>query len=411
MSDPKNVFQGRTVWLVGVLGLASLVLSLFLMARADDPTPTISKPSALSRSSLGYRALARLLERLGVEVQVRRFAPEERVDQENVLLLFEPEEEYQSETLERAKEVLSQGATVVLVLPKWSATSSDKDPGWVVTPNLLPLETPSALLSGLLALPKEEVVLLRPMKTQRWSALLADGEQPELEEPQLMSLSLSLKVIVASDEGILLGSTSALGGELFVVSDPDLLNTHGIVRGENAVIAYRLFLERLHPKSLIFDETIHGLRYEPSLWRVITEPPLLWMTLQVLAFFVLGVWAGLFRFGSPEPLPPRLQSGKEILVESTAALLASRGELWPSLRKYHQKIMVEVASASAIPLGEDVSQALPQLARLGRQRKTTADIEVLSLEIGSDKAGSPLRALVLAGILYGWRKEMLHGTS
>jgi hypothetical protein len=404
----EEIFSKRVAGLFGAIGLASLLFTVYLFASAEDTPQNVAKPSALSRSALGYQAFARFLASFQIDVYVRRFSPEAIADQRNVLLLFEPEEEHLQNAVQKTKQALALGATVVLSLPKWSYSPNLLKPGWIEAPTQCDRAVPNKVLAALFELQEEEF-LARPGSAKVWPLLLG-GIAPTITAPQFFSKEIPVTPIVASEYGVLIGKTEAFGGELYVISDPDLLNTHGIVQGDNAVLAYRLFLEEINARGVVFDEVIHGLQQTPSLWRELTTAPLWWLTFHLLGILVLGVWAGLFRFGAHIPLPSRLAPGKEALIESAASLLASRAELWPSLERYHHQILFEVAAACMASTNKDVLQHLPALSRLAKQRNIAVDIEAITKEIQSTNAGAPKRALVLAGLLHRWRQEMLRGT-
>lgn len=410
MKTQEALFHKKALWILWGAGLFSLALSLYLLMRTDPSEgEVVSKQSALSRSLIGYRALARLLESFDINVSIQRFSPERLVKAGRPLLLFEPERAHQDEAIARAKRVLERGEVVVLVLPKWEAVPLPENPEWVEAVKPLPIEEPSDLLARLLSLSEGEPLLVRPKEVTSWSAALLGEEAPTLRAPQLLSSAAPVIPIVWSEQGTLLGFTTSLGGTLYVVSDPDLFNTQGLAQGDNAIVTYRFLVERVGAEGVVFDEVIHGLGRPPSRFRELTEPPLVWITLHLLGLLLLGVWAAVFRFGAPEPLPSRLPPGKEILLESASSLLATGGDLWSSVRQYRRILLLEVAHSCALPAELEEAQLLSRLGYLARQRKTTVDIEAVSLEI--DRAGPPKKALILAGMLYRWRQEMLRGTS
>jgi hypothetical protein len=296
------------------------------------------------------------------------------------------------------------------VLPKWSVSANIEQPGWVNPPSQLDAFETSEILYKLFDLAPDTYVA-RPGVVSSWPLLPPKSPSPTIESPQLLSPGLPLDPIIAADEGVLLGHTTRFGGELYILADPDLLNNHGILQGDNVLIAHQLFVGRLKAKTLVFDEVIHGLQQAPSIWRELTEPPLWFLSFHLVGLLVLAIWAGLFRFGAPLPVPSRLPPGKEALVESAASLLSVQSDLWPSLQKYHQQLLFEVASACLASSSRDVSQSVAALARLTKQRKIEVDIEALSQEIASTQSGTPKRALIIAGLLHRWRQEMLRGTS
>ena len=70
----QDLFSRRILWTAGGIALFSLLFSLFVSIRTNDDDKPVAKPSALSRSALGYRALVRFLLSYDVKIQIRRYA-------------------------------------------------------------------------------------------------------------------------------------------------------------------------------------------------------------------------------------------------------------------------------------------------------------------------------------------------
>jgi len=142
---------------------------------------------------------------------------------------------------------------------------------------------------------------------------------------------------------VLIGRVPESG--VHVVVDPDLLNTHGLAHGQNAVIAHRLFVDHLRASSLVVDEVLHGFYQPPSLWTELLALPLLPVTLHVVGLTLLAIAAASARLGAPRPAPPRVPPGKRALVDSTAALLDGGGHHTESVRHYLRMTLRHTAAA------------------------------------------------------------------
>src|SRR5688500_16757540 len=106
--------------LLVLAGVAAFALTLWLMAQAGAPDAALtSGGNALSRSAIGFKALAETLERVGVRAAVARHAPVERATEGNgILVLTEPPSPHGiGKLLEAAAE---EDVRVLIVLPKWS---------------------------------------------------------------------------------------------------------------------------------------------------------------------------------------------------------------------------------------------------------------------------------------------------
>src|SRR6185295_9798356 len=106
-------------------------------------------------------------------------------------------------------------------------------------------------------------------------------------------------------------------------------------RGDNAPIMISL-VERLRGKdgTAVVDESIHTKARRPSLARELFGFPIVLGVLQALIALVIVVWAGLGRFGRPEPVAVGLARGKTALIDNIADLLRIGGHAGPALARY-----------------------------------------------------------------------------
>ena len=109
---------------------------------------------------------------------------------------------------------------------------------------------------------------------------------------------------------------------VYVLSDPDLMNTHGLSDLPTAVLALSTIKNlRSGNAPVQFDVTLNGLGTAPSLLREIFEPPFLGATIcAILAAMLMGFHA-MVRFGSPPPPPPAFARGKAALVNNAADMI------------------------------------------------------------------------------------------
>jgi len=464
-SSRRALFRPRTAAFLtwGILGL--LMVSLFFLIFAE-PVPDVEpgQPDSFSHSAIGYRALLRLLQQEGSEtVLVSRRNSATKVSERVPLVLLEPRSS--PEGLEQLRDLIARAnarrAPVVLVLPKWRGRPGTDPRGWIEEALPLPPATPSRVLAVALdcslvgcdeaaggdpaAEPKAErgagsetaptyglaAEISRPDTLGTWrSSLPGTGElgTPALVSPQLAVLNSDpdsrpesqrtrwVEILLETPEGALLFYVPDL--RLHVVTDPDLLNTSGLARGDNALYAHRLLVDRLQPTSFVVAEEIHGYAIAPSIWRALLRPPLVLVTVHLAAFAVLVLWAGTGRFGSPLPAPPRVAPGKGTLIENTALLLGQGGHFGESVDRYLQWT-VRRAERRFNPYGDGIAGARPQgllrqvarLSRLGERRGVGVDLERVARGAVTlaGRGRDPRRALELARQLYRWRKEMEDG--
>lgn len=350
-----------------------------------------------STSALGYGGLVRLLEARGDPVSVSRFDRElgEYTDTLKIVTLA-------PFGMHGALEELDLAGLALVVLPKWTGPSDPENPKW-----------------------QERV---RPVSTQRIETLLehfdAEAElwrvrapaelqaefgvfRPELGDDLQVIRSDLLEPVVATPAGMVLAKMP--GEEVYILSDPDLVNTAGLARLERARFAAALvdwlrYDDRATP--IAFDATLHGFEQARSVLQMMFDIPFLGATLVGTAVFLMLGWAGAVRFGAPQPAGRAIALGKEALTDSTAGLITmTRRE--PRLAPGYLAL-TRRAAAKAIgaprSLGEDELDAL--FDRVGP--KDGQPFTRLA-DAAANPATSREDLMVKARRLYQWRKEITHG--
>jgi hypothetical protein len=154
---------------------------------------------------------------------------------------------------------------------------------------------------------------------------------PVLTEPvQVLPADAVEERLVWCDQGVLIGRVD----EIWVVSDPDLIENHGLSLSDNADLAVALLRELRRSGALMFDEMIHGHRRDPGFWQALGRFPLVLVPAHLLLLLAFTLWIARGRFGRPLAVPPAIEPGKAFLVDNIAALLRRGGEPGPSLRRY-----------------------------------------------------------------------------
>ena len=193
-----------------------------------------------------------------------------------------------------------------------------------------------------------------------------------------------------------------------MIADPDLLNNHGLGRGDNASAVYRIFTGTLQAKGVVFDETIHGFNRTPGLIAESLRFPIVLTVLQGLVLLVLVLWAGMGRFGKPLPAVTGLAAGKEILIGNTAQMLTGGGHVADSASRYFQQTTRAVAAWYFLPPDLPEPQRLARLQTLSEghgKRLSLAALEADLQRLPEGRRGQD-QAAWIAQRLYQWRVEM-----
>jgi hypothetical protein len=396
--DPSaaDPFPRRLTRLIAVIGGICLVGSMASLLLPGDRPDETALADSTSRSALGHRALVDLLRGQGIPVTVSRHKTVRRASDASLLLVLEPQPD-QIGSGGRDLDALVDGSVcpVLVVLPKWKA----------VTP---PGYGPGKSLSDVHRLPAEEVGrVLRAVDREArlvvganeaptgWSGVPPDAP-PVLPDLQLVTGKEWRPILGAG--GAFLAAVRTSGPKaVALLSDPDLIENHGLHRQPNPGIVVDL-VQRLRKgdRPVLLDETLHGLTIPESFWAQLFELPLWLVTLQGAFAVALLLWAGMRRFGPPLPAPLPYTPGKSFLIAHTARLLEAGGHHGESLMRY----ATLVSEAAARKLHGDAR---------GGAMQSMAGLESEARGIATRRADTRV-LLPVAQRLARLRQEIVHGS-
>ena len=419
MSEPsapgEGGFSRRTAGWLAAVSAISLASAVLLAIFGGGPRPGGSAGAdTFSRSAIGHRALVELLDRRGTPVLVSEHDTGAKLAADAVLVAAEPVVEA-GDRAGALTDMVTAAPRALVVLPKWYGEPDELAPSRVAQVALLPAGEVEPVLRALGVLDGAVVRLPRGAAVQASGPALGlePLPAPDLVGPQLVT-SAQITPIVQAPEGILVGELELDGALVWVLSDPDLVSNHGLGRGHNAALALALIdALRGDRGAVVFDETLHGFKSEPSIWRVLFEFPLVLATIQVLLAVALLLWAGTGRFGRPAPAAPPIAPGKEFLIDNTAALLRFGGHAGFALRRYLATSAQEVARALHAPahvLAAGATGWLDQVAAARGVRLRLANLEREVEEAGQARRERAGRVVATARRIHQWREEMTHGS-
>jgi hypothetical protein len=401
-------FQAITLIVLILIGLASFSAATYLQVFDDGSgEPRSDGADSYSRSAIGHRAFVQTLRRLGIPVTTSRFDTLGKVGENTLLLVIEPSLDGAGKDI---LDHLGDVAHALLVLPKWTGRTDPSKPIWIDRMNLIPAETIEPVLQS----------VLRKGTIHRKSGMVShhsdrfDGKLV-LNDPQYFATNDATYIasLIETPDGMLLGADYNGGGDLWILSDPDLLSNAGIHEADNGVIAVSI-VQALLPKggSVIIDETAHGFEQRPNLLRTMLRMPFLAVTISTLVVLILLIWAGAIRFGAPRPELEALPAGKLTLIRNAGKLLRlglAPGEL---LQSYRRLIAADAFAELHGPAGLDENAQAAWLDRATRHRKGPL-LSPLTERIAADAAArrvNPRQVLKLAIELHRWKQEISNGT-
>ena len=384
------------VLLVGIVSLAGLgILSAYAPELRSGNN---GGGHALSRSATGFGGLPVLLRDIGMRVDYGRSEYDE--DDGGGLLVLTPDISTSASELE----TLIKHAPTLIVLPKWDAGPHPRKRGWVATLGTSPLGATTRVL------PKDLAKGGRLVERKDWANVAlrrpsgaAFGAPVRIEKLRTFSGPGWTPVVTdESGRAVLLIHNRTF---TYLLADPDLVNTSALKTlsgSRTAVGLIELITDEDTPVT--FDLTLHGFQRHRSLTRLLIEPPLLGMTLALVA---LAAFAGLqaaVRFGPARETGRAIALGKRALAENTAGLVRM------ARREHHMAapyaLLVRAAVARAIGAPRTLSdEALDGfLDRVSRLMGASDTYTALADQARA--AGTPGDLMRVAGALYRWNQEL-----
>lgn len=305
--------------LLFLVGAAASLVLLFLFAFAPDLRNMQSSDGvAVSRSAVGYAGLQALLRLSGIAAEIDR-GPVVGARRPS-LTIITPNEDTDASELRQYR---ARGPLLV-VLPKWTTSLIPLRPDWVEKTGAWPTEGLERLAGP-----------VAPLRMKQWSG---DTRNPDLSPqipmpglpPRLNGRLEHLQTASGGTPILWIGDKSRTillrirGGEnpVYVLSEPDLFNNHGLSNESAARSAIAIIAAlRRDNGPVMLDVTLNGLGRTSSPLRMLFEPPFRGATISaVLAALMMALHA-LARFGAPQDGTRTIPRGKQALVNNSAALV------------------------------------------------------------------------------------------
>jgi hypothetical protein len=412
--EPQEEIEGgfsrRTIgWIAGIAVVSFLASALLSVYGRDLIPKPFSGANTFSDSALGHRALAELLEALGLGVFPRQSFGGGALGPERPLILAEPDSNL-GRLASLRKEAKDRNAPLVVVLPKWRPGPPRKDrPEWLESVKLMP-ESQILRVAEALGDDVPDNLDLRLVSGDKLGCGVGreGGLAVSISDAYLLVAHPGLDPVVSCRGGSLIARLKAEGPAVYLISDPDLLNNHGLGRGANAEVIHSFLVRELGARGVVFDETIHGFVRDTGLLAEALRFPLVFGLLQGMVLLGVVLWAGMGRFGKPLPAPSPLGAGKEILIDNTAKLLTNGGHSEDSLAQYFRQTTRAVAAFYFLPPDLPEPERLARLQKLTGARRRGFDLAEMERSIWKLPLGprGAEQAARIARRLYEWRLEM-----
>jgi len=403
------------------LTLGSLVFAFLWSGLAGDLNePHTAGNDSFSSSALGHRAFAELLSRSGITVKRRRSHRIGALGDSTALVLAEPKREREGGLDAEEFRALTMAAVdrhfpIVIVLPKRVGGEDENHPGWIGAAEVMHPDSVLALMRRFMPL-RDLTIKRRGQYSGACSTSWGERLAVSLSPAQFITGRLT--PVVTCDAGVLVGrmrfsttdGDSTSGSEIYLVSDPDLVNTVGLGSAENAGVVSGLLLSRLHARTVWFDETLHHPVLSMSLATEMLRYPLVLALVQSLLLLGFIIAASVTRFGKARETRPPDES-KRALVNSIAGLLSATGRPAETLGAYLSQSLRDTAERYGLPADLRLEEAATRLAKIARSRGVHRDISHLSYLVDGLKQSSERQSqavLRVAQEIHRWHGDMNH---
>ena len=402
MSDQTNKtdapFSTRTAALMVCIGVFAFSAVMTLMAFSDDLRPKNQAGShPYSTAATGYGAWVKLLEGMGETVRVSRV--KRSLEDRDAGLMILTLEGYGMGDLDPY--TLQEPA--LIVLPKWHGSPDPLNPHWQAETH----PANNEFIERALHIVDETASIERipaPSRIKTGFGL----HNPKIDTPLQLIQSDNLDRVVSVDGLFLVAKLPYQ--EIYILSDPDLVNTFGLNSQDNAKFAYALsqYVASYEENTIIFDATLHGFIRSESVFKAALSPPYLGATLSAFAAAMLLAWSAFMRFGEPLREQRAILLGKQALVDNSAGLFA----MTERERKLSPGYLALIRRAVAKDIGAPRTMGDADLRDLFNRISSTSGNQTPWNDLADpmrDSATSREDLVKKALALWTWRKEITHG--
>jgi hypothetical protein len=394
------IFRATTTIALVVVGVFAFAAFVTLLAFAPNLDQDFHcRPNVASRCAIGFAGLEAVIRDDGVPLKVNRAKTLATTDT-NGLLIATPEPEGGADI-----GALGFKGPILVILPKWVAAPDPNHVSWGLKQGPIPPQMmPSKDLLDVIKVDRRQGVA-RPRLTGAAGSPFEGMTLTPGSIDSLQTITANGWTPVLTDETGKVVIAQAQSQPIYVLADPDLLNTQGLADLDTFTAGTSIVRAlRAGDGPVIFDLSLNGYANERNALQLMFRPPFLAVTLCVVAAMVLAGIQALFRFG-PMRRPQRaIALGKEALTDNSAQLIRiARREprMAPAYAALTRKAAARAVGAPRELAGEALTNFLD---RLGRQRGLADNLASLSHEAGRVENRPGLTAL--AARLYRWRLEM-----
>lgn len=442
----QNLFNPAVILSLIFIGFMSFAALIVLSGYAGDLRKDYSGNStAKSNSAIGFAGYVQLLKSMDYQLRIGEKIPQKKKRWQTApLRIYTLTHVNQSEGLK----AIPQDTARLIILPKWNTVPNAKKPGWVHKSKRRDILNDHRLTSLLRNADIDlEIAQIASYDsadpyTLKFGALKSNDLEDEskaqstndfekfnydthsiesaIEQLQYFDMSEALKtaeIILTADAQPVLIKLADL--KTYILSEPDLLNTHGIATRQRARLAVSILdiiadYEGLTPKAADFDLSIHDGASNLNIIKIMTQPPFLAATLCLLAAGGIIAWQAFSRFGDPISRLPDFAQGPVSLAKSAAQFMRTSNRVQHMAPDYAQLTRQQVIRKLGL-IGLSQDQIDHAIKAREIQRKISPNFAALTAltrpntDIDSPQDRPNLKSLDLteyARAMTRWKEEM-----
>ncbi|MEM6946469.1 MAG: hypothetical protein AAF486_00090 [Pseudomonadota bacterium] len=406
-SSGSSPFSGVIVTtILAITGVSFLMVVVLLAWSPELQNRDRAGLHPYSSSALGYRGMVDLLSLRGVPVMVSRSAQRLQADDGALKIVTLPA--FGGGML--LDDILDDLAgPALIVLPKWTGSRDRVKPEWQGEVYLMRPEMVAAAVT-----PYDSDATIWRLRTPATVRAPFGKFSPNLGDDMQVLRADSFVSVVSVPGGDLVAQVP--GRQVYILSDPDLMNVSGLAAPENARMALALVTDLREMSyeaeaAVVFDATLHGFERSDNLLQLVFDVPFIAATLLAFAAFLMIGWSGAVRFGAPAKEARAFALGKQALTDNTAALVAMGRRETSMAPGYLALIRRATAKAVGAPKTLSDSELTQLFDRLSPEAGPGEGPRAFSrLQSQLIAPAASRQALIdAARRLWRWQQEIIHG--
>jgi hypothetical protein len=413
------VFSRRVIILFVAAMTTMFALSLIVSVNEDSAQRgNDAGPGVYSTSAVGYAGFYNLLKALDIKATASERDSLSDAGYRGTLIVAEPMMQLIMSGESTSSMKLTEARRLLLVLPKWNWSRDERKPEWIS--EMTPATRNDAEIVLTLAVFGSSVARQAAPDAWRVNEI---GHSPRVDGAvQLVRLSRGMRAIVGDGENALVAEISEDDRTVWILSDPDVMSNHGIMKGDNGAFMVSL-IEKLssagngdyaRKPAIVFDETVHGyFAQTDSALKMMLAPPFVVVTILLALTALMLVSAGFSRFGAPVAPAPVLDFGKEQLINNCARLLDYGGHHATVLDRYIRMTINSAARTLHAPNRLSGGRLAEWADTIGRSRGVSESCAALLRDLSNASGGRAgiSRLTDIARRAHKWKGEILNGSS